>query len=71
MTAAMKMMTLGDVARKYGLQTWQVRRLYERRILPEPSRVGSSRAVPETDLPVIEAKLIEYGYLKPEVAAHA
>jgi hypothetical protein len=62
-------LTLGDIARRYGLQTWQVRRLYERRILPEPARVGSARVVHPDDLPKIEAALRQAGYLKPEVVA--
>jgi hypothetical protein len=55
--------TLGAVARRLNVDLWQVRRLYERRILPEPPRVGQFRVVTEADLPTIEAALREAGYL--------
>lgn len=54
--------TLGQVAERFGVQLWQVRRLYERGILPEPERVGTSRVVGQKDLAGIERALREAGY---------
>ncbi len=62
-------LTLGVVARRLGCQLWQVRRLFERGILPEPTRVGTYRVVRATDLPVIARALRSVGYLPPEPAA--
>jgi hypothetical protein len=56
--------TLGKAASRLGCQAWQIRRLFERGILPEPGRVGAYRVIPERDLPKIKAALIEAGYLK-------
>jgi hypothetical protein len=61
--------SLGAVARRFGVAVWQVRRLYERRILPEPPRVGAYRVIFPGDLPRIEAALREAGYLPREVPA--
>jgi hypothetical protein len=58
--------TLGAVAKRYGVRLWQVRRLYERRILPEPARLGLYRVVTDADLPTIHRALIAAGYLRPE-----
>jgi hypothetical protein len=33
-------LTLGAVADRFGVQTWKVRRLYERKILPQPRGSG-------------------------------
>jgi hypothetical protein len=62
--------TLGAVAKLYGVRVWQVRRLYERRLLPEPGRVGAYRVVTSDELPKIEAALRAAGYL-PEGGDHA
>ena len=59
-----KLLTIGEVATRFGLQMWQVRRLFERGFLPEPDRVGVNRVVPEGDMPKIEKALREAGYLK-------
>jgi hypothetical protein len=56
-------LTLGDVARRFGCDLWQVRSLYTRGILPEPARVGIYRTVKEDDVPAIEAALRKAGYI--------
>jgi hypothetical protein len=62
-------MTTGDVARLYTsrgfpLTTWQVRRVFESGLLPEPSsRIGGYRLIPPHDLPALEAALQGIGYL--------
>jgi hypothetical protein len=62
-------LTTGEAAERLGVPTWALRRLYERGLLPEPGRMGLYRAVPIADLPMLREKLLEYGYLRPEVAA--
>jgi DNA-binding transcriptional MerR regulator len=57
-------MTLGDVADHFGCEVWQVRRLYERHLLPPAARIGMYRIVDPDDLPKVEAALREAGYLK-------
>lgn len=55
---------LGSVAKRLGVTQKQVRRLFERGILPEPPRVGAYRVVDEADLPIVEAALRRAGYLR-------
>jgi DNA-binding transcriptional MerR regulator len=58
--------TLGAVAARYGVAVWQVRRLFERGLLPPAERIGAYRIVAEADLPKVEAALREAGYLEAE-----
>jgi DNA-binding transcriptional MerR regulator len=62
--------TIGQVARRFRVSAWKVRRLFERGLLPEPARVGAYRVIPPDDLPKIEAALRRAGYL-PEGGPHA
>jgi hypothetical protein len=66
-------LTIGQVARRFGVAAWKVRRLYESGRLQEPSRVGAYRVVGADELPAIEAALREAGYLPAadQEAAHA
>jgi len=57
-------LTLGSVARHFGVPIWKVRRIYERKILPEPARIGNYRVVHQDDLPCLEHALVEAGYLE-------
>jgi hypothetical protein len=63
--------SLGVVARKFGLPVWKIRRLFERQLLPEPGRIGLYRVVTTDDLPVIEAALRAAGYLPRRATSHA
>jgi DNA-binding transcriptional MerR regulator len=56
-------LTIGTVARRYGCPAWQVRRLFERGLLPPAPRVGAYRVIAAGDLPVVEKALREAGYL--------
>jgi hypothetical protein len=56
-------LTVGAVAKHFGCCPWQVRRLFERRILPPATRMGAYRVVPSRDLPAIRRALQEAGYL--------
>lgn len=65
--------TLGDLARYFerelgvSLPVWKIRRLYERRLLPEPGRIGNYRVVDASDVPAIEDALKRCGYLPDDV----
>jgi DNA-binding transcriptional MerR regulator len=61
-------LTIGAVAERLGVQPWQVRRLYERGLLPPAARVGAYRVVAPSELPVIRRALVAAGYLPKEVA---
>jgi len=69
MAAKATYLTLGDVADRFGVRIWQVRRLFERELLPPASRIGMYRVIAERDLPKVEAALRKAGYLREEVTA--
>ena len=56
--------TIGQVAKHFGCQLWQVRRLFERGILPEPERIGQQRVIKVKELPKLGAALKKAGYVK-------
>jgi hypothetical protein len=58
--------TLGDIARRHGCFVWQLRKLFERKLLPEPTRIGIYRVVAEEDLPAVEKALKDAGYIPSE-----
>ena len=55
--------TIGQVARRYRLETWQVRQAIKRGFLNEPLRVGPYRVFFQDDLPGVEKALHAAGYL--------
>jgi hypothetical protein len=57
-------MTTAEVGRELGMTTWQVRRLFERRLLAEPARCGPYRAIRRVDLPKIRRAAAAAGYLE-------
>jgi hypothetical protein len=57
-------LSIGAVAKRFGVPSWQVRNLYKRQLLPEPLRLGPYRAVLAADLPRIKEALERAGYLK-------
>jgi hypothetical protein len=59
-------LTMGVIAGRYGVKQWQVRRLFERNLLPEPMRVGAYRVIRIEDLPAVEQALRAAGYIKSE-----
>jgi DNA-binding transcriptional MerR regulator len=63
-------LTVGDVAARCGVTAWQIRRLFERGLLPPAARLGPYRIIAEADLPKVEAALREAGYLA-EGVTHA
>jgi len=56
-------LTLGAVARHFGLPVWKIRRLWERGLLPAADRIARYRVVPTSQLAAIEAALKTTGYL--------
>jgi hypothetical protein len=56
-------LTVGAAARRLGYLTWQVRRLFERGLLPQAPRVGAYRVIAVAELPRVEAALRAAGYL--------
>jgi DNA-binding transcriptional MerR regulator len=61
-------LTIGEVAGRFGVAAWQVRRLFERGILPPADRVGPYRVIEPADLPKVGAALRQAGYLGTENA---
>jgi DNA-binding transcriptional MerR regulator len=61
-------LTIGAAAGRFGVAAWQVRRLYERGILPPAERIGPYRVIDPADLPEVEAALRRAGYLAAECA---
>lgn len=55
-------LTLGEVARHFGLQRWQVQRLAEQDRFAYV-RVGDRRVVYQADLPAVRQALVNAGYL--------
>jgi DNA-binding transcriptional MerR regulator len=58
-----KVLTIGDAARHFGCEGWQVRRCFERGLLPPAARLGAYRIIDARDLPKVEAALRGAGYL--------
>ena len=58
-----KLLTPGQVAQELGCQVWQLTRLYELGLLPEPPRVGRCRILTRADVPGIKAALRKRGHL--------
>jgi DNA-binding transcriptional MerR regulator len=56
-------LTIGAVGRRLNCAAWQVRRLFERGLLPPAPRVGPYRVVAASDLPAVEQALRAAGYL--------
>jgi hypothetical protein len=66
-------LTVTDVALALNCRPWQVRRVFERKLLPEPRRIRRYRIFWDDDLPAIERILRQIGYLpaRKEVAGAA
>jgi hypothetical protein len=56
--------TIGQLAKRFGCQTWQVGRLFERRLLPEPMRIAGNRVIRADELPAVEQALEQCGYIE-------
>lgn len=60
-----------QVADFLGVETWQVRRLFEDGTLPEPPRFAGSRAIPREVIPAIVDALRARGWLHEQEAVTA
>jgi DNA-binding transcriptional MerR regulator len=69
-TAIPPIITIGAAARRLRRPLWQVRRLYERGLLPPAARVGPYRVIAEADLPRVEQALRKAGYLPQEAGTN-
>jgi hypothetical protein len=59
-------LTVGAVARRFNCQPWQIRRLFERGLLPQAPRLGAYRVIALVDLPRVVEALRLAGYLPEE-----
>jgi hypothetical protein len=64
--AAVNYMTFSEAAAEIGCETWHVRRVHERGLMPTPAKVGVCRVVARRDLPKLRRALEQAGYLKAE-----
>lgn len=62
-------LTTREVAEITSVKEWQVRRLYEEGILPDPGRFAGKRAIPRTDIPKIVLLLEKRGWLPKQESA--
>lgn len=62
--------TTREIADLLGVDTWQVRRLFEDGSLPEPDRFAGKRAIPRETIPVILDALRARGWLPKMEAIH-
>lgn len=61
---AVPYLTIGELCARYpGLQAWRVRRIFERKLLPEPPRINGYRVIPVRDLSKVVTTLRNAGYL--------
>jgi len=67
-TVMIRYLQLGDVAARLGCREWQLRRLFERGLVPEPARAGRGRVFTEADLPALRSALVNAGYLPSDQA---
>jgi DNA-binding transcriptional MerR regulator len=63
-TNTSSVLTLVDVCRLLGAHPWQLRKLYDRKLLPLPRRAGRYRVYSVDDLPLLEKALRKAGYLR-------
>ena len=62
-TAALEIVSTGDIAERYGVDIQAVRRVLDRIDLGQ--KIGRYRVVAEADLDTVEVALRAAGYLKP------
>lgn len=61
--------TTREVGELLGVDTWQVRRIFEDGTLPEPERFAGKRAIPGSMIPAIVDALRARGWLPSEQEA--
>ena len=61
--AAGEWLTTGQMAKRLGIDSWQVSRLYQRGLVEEPARLGRFRLIPAADLDKLRRAALAAGYL--------
>jgi hypothetical protein len=66
-------LTIGKTARALGVDEWRVRRVFERKFLPEPPRVGPYRVILPCELGAVADALVASGLVikRPTVPGEA
>lgn len=65
-TPYVELLSIGDVADRVGLQCWRVRKLIERRLVPEPPlRLGRNRVFRPEAVEQVRAAATAAGYYRP------
>lgn len=62
------LLSTSEVARTFGVRTWQIQRLFEQGDLPEPQKFAGRRAIPRALLPQIVDALRRHDWLTTEEA---
>jgi hypothetical protein len=60
----MDVFLIGDVATRFGVPTWQIRRAISRGFLKEQPKLGPNRVFTIRDLPRVRKALLAAGYLE-------
>jgi DNA-binding transcriptional MerR regulator len=68
MSSTADYLSTGQAALRLRCLPWQLHRLWDRGLLPEPRRYGRYKLIDPADLPQIRRALEEAGYLPAEVA---
>jgi hypothetical protein len=63
-------LTLGQVARRLGVETWKVQAMLRRGLGPTPYKIGPYRCLHERDLPRLADAMRAVGYL-PQLTGQA
>ena len=61
----------GQVAKRFGVDRWRIRRLFECGAVPEVGRLAGKRVIPADRLAKIKSALKARGWLEATEAAHA
>ena len=64
MVQGKEFLSTGQAAKKVGIRSWEVSRLYERGMMPPAARAGNRRIIPIEDLPALREAAKQAGYLK-------
>lgn len=64
MRVTSRTMSVTTAARELGCAPWQLRRLFERGLAPDPERIGQYRIIRERDLPRLRRALESAGYVE-------
>jgi hypothetical protein len=69
MATADRMWMVGAAAKAIGIDGWQLARLFQRHLVPEPRRFGRYRVIDPADLPQLREAAAKAGYFTEAAAA--